>query len=1054
MTRRVALIVHRMVVLLLRLAGGVAAALAVLVTLAAWALSRGPISLDAVTPHLARALTSEESGIAVAIDHTLVTFSPESRLELVARGVHLSQRGGARLTLPQIEIGLSPRAALHGMIAPTRIALDQPSLRLERDADGTIHIGLNSEAVGGADDVGAWLLADLAKPPGSNGALGYLVHASIHDAALTIDDRSLGIVWKAERADVALHRGTDGIRGDLRLTADVGGRQTEINGVFAYRIAAASIGVVLRFKDLQPAEWAVAAPALAQLAIVDVPIGGEIRATINLTDVALHDFSCDLVFGNGALRHDALAGGKLAVAGGTLHAAYDPIAGRVDVTQLALDIGGPRLKVSGTVDGVGHRLLDGIWPKAVDITAAIELQNLAVDDFPRYWPASLSPSTREFVTQQVHGGRVDEAQMQLGLHIDLNSGIANMIRAQALEGSLSYSNLTVDYFPPLASAVGVGGTATFDRKHVEFAPTTGAVKGARVSSGTVELSKLDTNDEQMAIDLSLSGPLRDVLDVLDSKPLRYAHELGIDPAHVSGDFDANIKFAFPLLRKLRFAQVDFGAQASVSGAAIEQAMFGRDLTDGELKMQLDRTALQLDGTARLGGIPSTLNWVHSLKASDPVITRYVVHTQLDDAARKDLGLDAVADRLLGSVGVDVDYAVGADHRAEAFVVLDLKPAAIAISELGWSKPPGVPATGKLRLQFADDKLVALKECVLKGGGMDAEAIAAFDPGTSGMALARLEIEHLIVGKTNIRGNISRRAAGGWRVQLTGPSFDATALVGDHDREPSTPRHDPPLGIDIEFGRVVLGDKREATSVRASLFRDDDHWQAASVDATLLSGGTVSLRFGKASGDQNFILTSTDYGALLQLLDISDNVRGGHIQLNGNVEDKGNTRVLRGHADGGDYRIVGAPMFARLLSGASFAGIGALLSGEGIPFSRLSTEFTYGDDSITVRNMRAYGSAIGINSNGTIDYHRKTLDVSGTLVPAYSLNSVLGNIPMLGNLLLGGEGQGVFAANFRVAGTLADPRISVNPLSAIAPGRLRDLFLFGAADPGSVDKSTP
>lgn len=1054
MTRRAALIVHRIVVLLVRLAGGIAAALAVLVTLAAWEMSRGPISLDMITPHLARALSNEESGITVAIDQTLVTFSPESKLELVARGVHLTQRGGARLTLPQLEIGLSPRAALHGIMAPTRITLDQPVLRLERDADGTMHFGFSGETAGVSGDWGAWLLADLAKPPDRHGTLGYLVHASIHDAALTVDDRSLGIVWKAERADVSLHRGTDGMRGDLRLAVDVGGRQTEINGVLAYRIAAGSLGLVLRFRDLQPAEWAVAGPAFAQLAVVDVPIGGEIRATIDLTDAALQDVSCDLVFGNGALRHSALVGGQLAIAGGALHAAYDPVSGRVDVTELALNVGGPRVTVAGTVDGVGHRLLDGIWPKALDIAATIEVQNLAVDEFSRFWPGSLSPGTREFVTQQVHAGRVDKAQMQLGVHVDLNSGTANMIRTEVLEGSLAYSNLTVDYFPPLASVVGVSGTATFDRKHVDFVPTTGAIKGTRVTGGTVKLSRLDTDDEQIAIDLSLTGPVRDVLDVLDSKPLRYAHELGIDPAHVGGNFDANIKFAFPLLRKLRFAQVDFGAEASVSGAAIEQVIFGRDLTDGDLKMQLGRSALQLDGTARVAGIPLTLTWVHSLKDSDPVVTRYVVHTQLDDAARKDLGLDAVADRLTGPVGVDVNYSAGADHRAEASVNLELKPAAIAISELGWSKPAGVPASGKLRLQLADDKLVALKEGVLKGGGIDAEVAAAFEPGASGLALARVEIARLTVGKTDITGNVSPRAAGGWRVKLTGPSFDATALADDLDQEPSTPRHDRPLEIEAAFDRVVLGEHREATSVRATMFRDDEHWQAASVDAALSGGGTVSLRFGKAGGDRNFILTSSDYGALLQLLDMSDNVRGGHIQLSGNVEDRGGARVLRGHADGGDYRIVGAPMFARLLSGASFTGIGALLTGEGIPFSRLSAEFTYGDGRFTANNMRAYGSAIGINSNGMIDYHQKTLDVSGTLVPAYLLNSVLGNIPMLGNLLLGGEGQGIFAANFRVAGSLADPRISVNPLSAIAPGRLRDLFLFGAPNPDSADKSTP
>jgi hypothetical protein len=48
-------------------------------------------------------------------------------------------------------------------------------------------------------------------------------------------------------------------------------------------------------------------------------------------------------------------------------------------------------------------------------------------------------------------------------------------------------------------------------------------------------------------------------------------------------------------------------------------------------------------------------------------------------------------------------------------------------------------------------------------------------------------------------------------------------------------------------------------------------------------------------------------------------------------------------------------------------------------------------------------------------------------------------------LLGGKGEGIFAANFKIAGPVSNARISVNPLSALAPGALRKLFLFEAPD---------
>ena len=81
-----------------------------------------------------------------------------------------------------------------------------------------------------------------------------------------------------------------------------------------------------------------------------------------------------------------------------------------------------------------------------------------------------------------------------------------------------------------------------------------------------------------------------------------------------------------------------------------------------------------------------------------------------------------------------------------------------------------------------------------------------------------------------------------------------------------------------------------------------------------------------------------------------------------------------------------------------------------------------------------------------------VDLEGTVVPAYALNSLLGKIPIVGGLLSGGEkGSGLFAANFRMTGPQENPKVSVNPLSALAPGILRRVFgVFGDGPPEPSD----
>ena len=161
--------------------------------------------------------------------------------------------------------------------------------------------------------------------------------------------------------------------------------------------------------------------------------------------------------------------------------------------------------------------------------------------------------------------------------------------------------------------------------------------------------------------------------------------------------------------------------------------------------------------------------------------------------------------------------------------------------------------------------------------------------------------------------------------------------------------------------------------------------------------------------------------------------------------------MQGHIEAENYHLMRAPVFARILSAASLPAVASMLAGSGIPFSTLRGDFVYAKDHLTFEKLIAYGGAIGVTANGTIDIGRDRLDLQGTIVPAYTLNTIIGNIPIIGSLLLGGEGQGLFAANYRLTGSSGNPQISVNPLSVLAPGFLRRLFQPNFGRPPPAEK---
>jgi len=220
-------------------------------------------------------------------------------------------------------------------------------------------------------------------------------------------------------------------------------------------------------------------------------------------------------------------------------------------------------------------------------------------------------------------------------------------------------------------------------------------------------------------------------------------------------------------------------------------------------------------------------------------------------------------------------------------------------------------------------------------------------------------------------------------------------------------------------------------------RDGGAWQSARIDGHYANGRKLSLRMGEEDG-RRLVFQSDDLGAAMKLLDIGDNVVGGRITVTGQMTDSGGKRTLRGHIEGEDYSVVRAPIMARLLALPSLTGVASTLAGSGLPFMTLRGDFAYGGGRITLDRLLAYGESLGITANGWIDVDNDRVELQGTVAPAYALNGIIGNVPIIGPLL-GGGSQGLLAANYRVSGSSADPDVTVNPLSALAPGILRQLF---------------
>lgn len=1013
--------------------GSIAAVLILLAGAGTWRLMQGPVELDWALPYVQAGF--DRAGLGVDVSMSAVSFGIDRstrQLDLRVEDVHLYSPGGERLaSFPEMATSLSLGALIRGRLAPTQLTVEHPVVALSRDKAGVVSFRVGDAGTAKGLDIVTALIGPAI--PGT--PMGQLRRLRIHDATLIVDDEMAARRWQAAHLDTTIARDEAGSGGDLSAAVSFGAHTSEVHATYRYEGARRKLDLSVSADGVDPPALAPLLPGLAPLANLHAPISGSIESQFDFDETKFEGLRVDLGFGTGWLDSAQFAGGKLSFGAGELHAVYAPEAQRLRLDKLALDLeGGAKAVIEGHVDGITRSLVaaEGDAPAILPARFEVSLSSLPVARLGALWPLALSRGGRKWVIDNVHDGVVGDATARIDVKLDPQHGTADI---GAVHGRFRYRDLTINYFDGLPHLRGVGGTATVNDTELDFFPDGGQVKGVKLTGGTVRITKLDERDQDAQIDLTIAGPLRDALEIIDSKPLHFAHAAGIDPAAIGGKAEGHLHFKFPLIDKRTLDDVDYAAKATFTGVSLAKVALGRNLTDGALTLDLSRAGVDLKGEARFDGIPAMVeaNLPSHPKAGPHGV--YRASLTLDDAARQRLDPIFSAERISGPIPVALTYTLHDAGRGSAELTADLRGARLAVAEAGWEKPLGQPGVARIDFDFVHDAIAQPIKVAVSAHGFDGHFAISLSPDHQ--ETARIDITRLVVGDDDFAGSVTRRGAG-WHAEIAGRQIDLHPLLR-HAMASDKDSSAPPLSVAARLDRVLLGPGRAVQGVSADLNRAGGVWQTMRIDASYANGHRIAFRLGGDLGPRRVSITSDDLGAALKLFDVVDNVAGGKLLVAGQLADDHGKPALRAEITGSGYTVNRAPVFTQMLSIPSATGLSSMLSGSGIPFSNLRGGFTFTDDKIVVDHILASGESLGITVNGSVDRVRNTLDLTGTIAPAHLLNSVLGKVPVVGSLLMGGEGQSLFAANYELSGPLDDPGVSVNPLSALAPGVLRRLF---------------
>src|SRR5262249_1550734 len=152
---------------------------------------------------------------------------------------------------------------------------------------------------------------------------------------------------------------------------------------------------------------------------------------------------------------------------------------------------------------------------------------------------------------------------------------------------------------------------------------------------------------------------------------------------------------------------------------------------------------------------------------------------------------------------------------------------------------------------------------------------------------------------------------------------------------------------------------------------------------------------------------------------SENIVGGRVSADGDWRP-GPPTASRFTVAMRDFQVVRMPAMTRLLTSAgSLTGLVETLNGDGIGMSSLDSTIVYANDRVAFQDARMTGPSLGLTASGSYDMERDNLDVDGVLAPSPGLNlSMLGQVPLIGDILVSRRGEGVFGMTYSINGAVA------------------------------------
>ena len=637
--------------------------------------------------------------------------------------------------------------------------------------------------------------------------------------------------------------------------------------------------------------------------------------------------------------------------------------------------------------------------------------------------AGLSGSNLEFVSG-IQSGFLNDISMEITSTSDLDDFRITNFEAVSAKAKFRNVKYKTQYLRHLLS--GLFGEISIGKEQILVNAYDGKYQNLSLTNSSI---KVDLNNSKPTFKLKGYGDLESIITFMREEPLGLEKNISSIPENISANanFEVNLEPQLPQQREA--AGYTYSAKVQLTDVIISNFLLKEDLSDGKITLSIAPEKTEISGIGMYNGAPVSFSQIKPLSAN-PSLT-YKQRLSLISSGKKLSTLhSSVPFNATGPIPLELKTIKSSQGVSKVSGILNLQNAKLSIPRLNWTKPSGAAGRIKFNALLENNVLKNLTNFNLVSADLSLDMDMSFLPGKNKISSAT--IHNFQIGLNKMHGSVKLGENGIYHAKFFGPHLNINQIMSDtlHSNELQEPYF-----IEANFDDVFLWDlppiKKTALTIK-------NFGQYKSNMKLIGNVGNKPLNITSWLKDEirEFRLSARDAGQVLKGFEITDSISDGLLKIDGKITGTGLKEVTKTNILIENFGVKDAPLFTQILNATSLVGLVNTLRGKGIRFQTLRADVDFTPNKIEIKDSFASGTSLGVSTEGAIDRNSDQISIKGMIVPAYILNRIIDQIPVVGRILTGGKKEGLLAAEYLISGTRDEPEVSVNPLTAFTPGFLR------------------